>query len=176
MKISSNPLLNQAQQRWKEIVQKNDLVIDATIGNGHDSLFLLQLLDHTGFLVGYDVQQKAIEKTKEKLAPYSNFLLKLQSHEVIEEKGARIICYNLGYLPGSDKVTTTMTKTTIASLESAKKALMPGGLLSIVCYPGHEEGKKEAEAVLAWAQKQEGKLEIIRSPSPFLILLEPAPS
>lgn len=173
--MGSESLSAKAQMRWKKVIQRGDLVIDATIGNGHDSLFILQLLQNEGQLVGYDIQKSAIDKTRERLSEYSNFVLKQKSHAEIEERGARLICYNLGYLPGSDKSVTTMTATTLQSLKSAKRALMPGGLLSILCYPGHAEGEKESEAVLDWAKRQNGQLKLIFSPSPFLILLEPAP-
>ncbi|MCH9611241.1 MAG: hypothetical protein S4CHLAM81_01710 [Chlamydiales bacterium] len=171
-KIRLNSVSAKAHLRWKQLILPGDLIVDATCGNGHDSLFILEQLNHTGFLVAYDIQQAALESTQMRIGHFSNYKLKLQSHEFIEEEGVRLICYNLGYLPGSDKSVTTMTKVTLNSLESAKKALLPGGLLSITCYPGHEEGSIESEAVRSWAKSQKCQLEIIETRSPFLLLLQ----
>lgn len=86
-------LTKKAHVAWARHIQKNDLVIDATVGNGHDFLYLLQLLDHSGLAVGYDIQKEAIQKTQERVSGYSNYILKKQSHCLIEERGARLICY-----------------------------------------------------------------------------------
>ena len=172
---NNKTLFEKAHVRWAQILQSGDLAINATIGNGHDTLFLAQTLAGSGKIIGYDIQEAALEKTGERLLNFSNVTLKLQSHASIDEENARLIVYNLGYLPGSDKRVTTLLETTLESLESAQKALMPGGLLSITCYPGHHEGQRESQAVLEWAKQQPGKLEIIFSRSPFLILLERAP-
>ena len=55
----------------------------------------------------------------------------------------KLIVYNLGYLPGSDKLLTTKTSSTLLSVEKALSLIAPNGAISITCYPGHEEGKKE---------------------------------
>ncbi len=170
-----------AHEAWLQVIKPGSLLIDATLGNGHDTLFLAQALQK-GQIVGYDIQEAAILSTLNRLESHHfqatnqghlQIILKQQSHANIEEKNAALIVYNLGYLPCHDKRVTTMTETTLQSLESAKSALTPGGLLSITCYPGHSEGQKEAAAVLAFAEKQTApwSLEVIRSPSPFLILL-----
>ena len=174
-------LYTKAHEAWLEVIRPGSLLIDATLGNGHDTLFLAQALQK-GQIVGYDIQEAAISSTLNRLQSHDfqvsnegdlQITLKLQSHAHIAEKNARLIVYNLGYLPCHDKSVTTMTETTLKSLESAKSALMPGGLLSITCYPGHLEGEREAAAVMAWAEKQTApwSMEVIPSPSPFLILL-----
>ena len=55
--------------------------------------------------------------------------------------------YNLGYLPGGDHRLSTRTEDTLSSVSQALKLLKKGGVLSLVAYPGHEEGRKEAGAV-----------------------------
>lgn len=46
-----------------------------------------------------------------------------------------------GYLPGSDKATTTQEGSTLAAVQAACKVLRPGGLCSILCYTGHPGGR-----------------------------------
>ena len=58
--------------------------------------------------------------------------------------------FNLGYLPGEDHQVTTETTETLKALEAAKIILQPGGLLCVVCYPGHDAGAIEAEHVERW--------------------------
>ncbi|MCP5470008.1 MAG: methyltransferase domain-containing protein [Chlamydiales bacterium] len=166
-------LLDKSHALWKEHLSSKDLVIDATCGNGHDTLFLASLGVQ---VIAYDIQEAAIQVTAKRVEGYPNVTLKHASHENFDEQGAKLIVYNLGYLPGSDKKTTTRLESTLRSLESAKKTLADGGALSIICYPGHEEGARESEAVEAWAKAQKCTLTTIRSPSPFLLFLRQFPS
>lgn len=60
------------------------------------------------------------------------------------------IMFNLGYLPGSDKSCLTTKDTTLAGLDAAIEWLAPGGVLTVVVYPGHLGGEAEAAAVREW--------------------------
>jgi len=150
-----NSHLDLAHHYWKRVIGEGDWIIDATCGNGHDSLILAILLQNGG-LIGLDIQQKALESTRLRLnssginAPIYLFQ---QSHvsfpALAYEHPIRLIVYNLGYLPGGDKSLTTQTDTTLTSINAALQLLEPGGLLSITCYPGHEEGGKEQEALIS---------------------------
>ena len=51
----------------KETVCKGDLVIDATVGNGSDTVLLATLVGPTGKVIGFDVQKQAVENTAQKL-------------------------------------------------------------------------------------------------------------
>lgn len=53
---------------------------------------------------------------------------------------ARLVTFNLGYLPGGDRTFTTQSDTTLKALEAAKVILMDGGLISLVVYVGHPGG------------------------------------
>jgi len=141
-----------AHLHWKRVIQPGDCVIDATCGNGKDSLFLAGLIGEEGTLIGLDIQQEALDKTEKLLEKRSNCHLFLQSHAqfppVAFQKKIKIIAYNLGYLPGGDKKITTQTSSTLESVKKALMLIVPGGLLSLTCYPGHPEGALEEEALL----------------------------
>ena len=145
-----SPHLNLAKKYWQEHVQPNDLAIDATCGNGHDTLFLAQLGQQ---VFAFDIQEKAIQKTQELLTLFQKeATLHQLSHakmgEISFPKKPRLIVYNLGYLPKGDKQLTTKTETTLESIKESLSLLSEGGALSITCYPGHEEGEKEERAIL----------------------------
>jgi Putative rRNA methylase len=142
-----------SQKYWMNFLEKNDIVIDATLGNGKDSLFLSRLLNlDKKRLFCIDIQKIAIEKSKRLLKAnldrksFENISFINNSHEkldMIVDVKANLIVYNLGYLPGGDKSITTMANTTILSLNNAFNILNKKAAISIISYPRHEEGKKE---------------------------------
>lgn len=158
--------LELAQTYWKALVQPGDIVIDATAGNGYDTLFLAKqvLCGKTQpHLFVLDIQPEALESTQQRLK--ENFP---QEHlkgvcwlqhchsslpAAIPTGQVKLIVYNLGYLPGGNKNLTTMCDTTLTSLECALPLISPGGMISVTCYPGHAEGKQEEQKVLEFASK-----------------------
>jgi hypothetical protein len=155
--------LELAHRYWEQHLQVGDTAIDATCGNGHDTLKLCQLtLSNTeGHVFGFDVQEKAIEMTKQRLqsaltpGQFSRVTLIQGCHSDFSQihlpSFPRLIVYNLGYLPGADKTQTTHTSSTIQSVQTACQIIAHGGLIVITCYPGHEEGAKEEEALFTFA-------------------------
>jgi hypothetical protein len=149
--------LQMAHHLWKKLLLPSDNVIDATSGNGKDSLFLASLLS-SGKLFCYDIQEKAIESTKllleTHLINFDKITLVHGSHELFSEVPPslpiKLITYNLGYLPKGDKSITTKKDSTIRSIKLATKLIIPTGAISITCYSGHEEGKIEEEAVYSF--------------------------
>ena len=152
----------------RERVQPGDAVVDATLGGGVDARFLAELVGPRGTLIGFDIQQEAIQRTEERLAPLSeagrmpNVQLLLRSHSELQsavpaELHGRLaaVMFNLGYLPGVDSEANrsiiTQTQTTLAAMESALRLLRPGGIIAAVLYPCHPGGDEEADAVLEWA-------------------------
>ena len=128
--------------------------IDATAGNGHDTLFLAQLVGTSGFVCAFDVQGAAIRATKERLSLQGcldQVTLHQRCHaemsEVVGERKADAIMFNLGYLPGGDKEQITRTKTTLKAIDSALTLLGVKGILTVVVYGGHPGGDVEAAAV-----------------------------
>ena len=150
-----NQHLSLAHALWKAHLVKNDLVIDATAGNGHDSLVLAGL---GATLYVMDIQEKALQSTQEKLNNYPDVQYFLQSHATFPPlpKPPALIIYNLGYLPGGDKNITTRTSSTLQSLEAATKILAPSGLITLMCYSGHPEGAKEEEALISFCHSLKG--------------------
>jgi len=51
---------------WKQVVRKGDTVIDATCGNGFDTLAMLNLVaddSHDGYVYALDIQEDALNNT-----------------------------------------------------------------------------------------------------------------
>lgn len=160
--FSRKPHLDLAKQYWQQLLKEGDLVIDATCGNGHDTLFLKQLIGPDGIIWGIDIQKQAIENTHIRLKNFfgddelKNVHFVHSSHDCFPKNilinTISLIVYNLGYLPGGDKSITTIIDSTIASLEKSLLLLKLYGAVTITLYPGHEEGFKEQQAVLDWAK------------------------
>jgi predicted methyltransferase len=179
-----------AHQHIKNHLQQGRLAIDATVGNGHDTLFLSQQVGVNGHVYGFDIQPAAIESTHNLLftqGAADNVSLFLISHADMalcippeHWKHIQVIMFNLGYLPGSDKTIITSPNSTLKALNIAVELLAVGGVISILAYPGHPGGAIETAAVEHWFYKLDTKLyrqEIILSQTskpnaPKLLLLE----
>lgn len=137
----------------REAVQPGDTVIDATMGNGHDTLFLCELVGPEGKVIAFDVQSAAVESTKKRLEEagvLSRATLYHRGHEHMDEaevQNVAAIVFNLGWLPGGDKRVTTLWETTKTALEKALMLLKPHGVLLLCAYPGHAEGDRERSEV-----------------------------
>lgn len=154
--------LDLAHSYWEKVIKEGDWVIDATCGNGKDSLKLAQLISPSGGVISLDIQPMAIENSNnlftQKLTTeqISRIHLFCTSHEsfpaIAENKRISLIVYNLGYLPGGNKEMTTLTEITLKSLNKSLLLLAPYGVISITCYPGHPEGAREQAALLNFAK------------------------
>ncbi|WP_038369371.1 tRNA (mnm(5)s(2)U34)-methyltransferase [Brackiella oedipodis] len=143
-------------------VQAGDTVIDATMGNGHDTLALAQHVGSTGQVISFDIQPQALANTLgllQQAGLEANVQLRLESHEHLAQNlspelhGAiKLVIFNLGYLPGADKRITTRVDTTLTALEQALSVLRPQGLLIVVVYPGHAQGLEEHQALTTWVK------------------------
>jgi methylase of polypeptide subunit release factors len=174
--------LDLAQSYWKRLIQPGDTAIDATCGQGYDALFLASLPLKELHVV--DIQNLALEKAKEKLQNSATSIVyhhfcHSQIRGLAVKESIKLIVYNLGYLPGSDKSIKTLFPTTLKSIEEALQLLTPGGLISITCYPGHIEGKEEENELLLFSQTLDPKLWSVcfhkflnRTSSPSLILIQ----
>jgi len=174
-----------AQTLLRGEIREGDIVIDATAGNGHDTVFLAGLVGESGRVLAFDIQETALHETRRRLVE-SNLSSRVQLHlasharmaDHAETGSISAIMFNLGYLPGADHEMTTSEPETLSALATAVVLLKRGGFLSVVCYPGHPAGAHEATKVEQWmtglASKgwRVGKYAMLGTlrPAPFLLM------
>ena len=175
-----------ARQIVRRIVRAGERVVDATVGNGHDTLFLARLVGADGVVTGFDVQAEALERVRQRLAADSvsaEVVLLAASHERLAEHvtpGVAAVMFNLGWLPGGDHALTTAADSTVRAVEAAWHLLRTGGMLTVVAYPGHPGGAAEATAVEEWAARLDplrARVSVARThntlrPAPVLVAVE----
>jgi SAM-dependent methyltransferase len=170
----------------RQILKPGDWVVDATVGNGYDTLWLAQIVGPSGRVFGFDVQAAALAKAAQRLHGLSHITLLHAGHEHLatclpaEAKG-RItgVMFNLGFLPGNDKSIVTRAETTLAALDQALSYLAVGGHITLVLYPGHDGGTEENTAVRTRAQRLSNAYTAARydwintlRPSPELVVID----
>lgn len=129
--------------------------LDATCGNGHDTLFLCRKASPNGRVLALDIQPAAVEATNRLLAEHG-----------LQGVGRAIVCdhrdlghlvppgtldaavFNFGWLPGADHAVHSAAESTLPALQAALDALKPGGVLAAVLYSGKVIGDGEKQAVL----------------------------
>jgi len=146
--MKNNLILETAHQLLSFHINQDDILVDATMGNGNDTVFLAQ---KSKFVYAFDIQIQALEETKKALhqSAISNVQLILDSHEhiinyVTDFKG---VLFNLGYLPKGDKSITTTSDTTIKTIKSLIPYLKVQGFIMLVIYTGHNAGMDESIAI-----------------------------
>ena len=173
--------LEMAHDFLAQVITQEDIVVDATMGNGHDTLFLAKLAKQ---VYAFDIQEQALEKTSQRIqeAGLTNVDLILQGHETVDEYVTEVkaAIFNLGYLPSADKSIITQPQTTLEALEKLCQMLIKGGRIAIMIYYGHEGGDIERDAVLDFVSQlpqQEYTATIYRTLNqinnpPFLVMIE----
>ncbi len=177
--------MKNAQQFSHEMILsvnlEDGIFIDATAGNGHDTLFLAKLAKQ---VYAFDIQEQALQKTSQRLqeAGLTNVELLLQGHENVDQFATEVkaAIFNLGYLPTADKSIITKPHTTIEALEKLCQMLVKGGRIAIMIYYGHEGGDIERDAVMDYVSQlpqQEYTATIYRTLNqinnpPFLVMIE----
>lgn len=141
-------------------------LVDATAGNGNDTIFLARCAGANGRVYAFDLQRIAIERTEGRLRQeglLARVRLINENHrdmaQHLEETAAghvRAVMFNLGYLPDGDHRITTRSGDTLAALAVTLSLLCVGGLLAVVCYRGHPGGDEEAADVEAWSRELPG--------------------
>mgnify|MGYP001238696717 CR=1 FL=1 len=139
--------------------------IDATAGNGYDTLFLAEQVGSSGKVTAIDIQDCAIRSTREKLESAGlidrvklvtdDHAISLRKLIVNDHEKVAAITFNLGYLPGSDKSIQTRTESTEEALAASIQLLSPGGYLCVTAYRGHSGGTSEAETVESFMRKSQ---------------------
>lgn len=148
----------------KEHVQPGDICIDATMGNGNDTALLSRLAGEDGRVLAFDIQQIALDHTREKLekeACPKNWELYLESHEnmanYLETGTVSCITFNLGYLPGGDHEVATQADSSIRAVEAGLGLLKKKGLMTLCVYSGGDTGFAEKGAVLKYVRQLDPK-------------------
>ena len=162
-----------------------DVAVDFTMGNGHDTEFLVKTVGESGHVYAFDIQADAVASTAAHLkacALPENYTLIHDSHH----NAAKYIptpfkagMFNLGWLPGGNKAITTLRETTLPALETAISLMDKDAVLTVAVYPGHEEGTLEGIAVEEYFASLSRfkvcctKIKIVNSPtSPFFFVIE----
>ena len=173
--------LEMAHDFLAQVITKDDVVVDATMGNGHDTLFLAKLAKQ---VYAFDIQEQALQKTSQRLqeAGLINVELLLQGHETVDQfvNEVKAAIFNLGYLPSANKFIITKPHTTIEALEKLCQMLVKGGRIAIMIYYGHDGGDIERDAVMDYVSQlpqQEYTATIYRTLNqinnpPFLVMIE----
>lgn len=171
-----------------DILRPGDYAVDATCGNGHDTLLLAELVGPSGKVWAFDIQKEAIGETGTKLARagmVGRVELIQDGHESMAghiPAPVRGIVFNLGYRPGGNRSIITRPETTLEALEQATRLLLPQGILTITVYPGHDGGNDEERAVSGWVNGLEqrrfhswrmGQVTVPAS-APYLFLIQKA--
>jgi predicted methyltransferase len=167
--MKNYPITEWCAQFIRQQVREGDLCIDATMGNGNDTLLLSRLCGLSGHVLAFDIQEMALENTRkllEREAAPDNVTLLLESHANMMDyaKPGTVSCivFNFGYLPGGDHALATTESTSIPALEQALLLLKKGGILSLCIYSGGDSGFAERDAILSWLKS--------RNPHDYLVI------
>jgi len=193
--------LNQpAIHRYTALVQelmgvrlnKGNYVMDGTMGNGFDTCFLWQSVCPEGHVFAFDIQQQAIDNTRQRLIkagcrwPNHEISLIHDCHSRISEylsHPVKAAMFNLGYLPGGskDKITTWINLRSALHALTTEGLLEAGGVISIISYGGHEGGMEEQRNLLEyvhqlkepqWHVTEIRKTNACMSTAPLLIIIQ----
>lgn len=174
----------QAHREVAAVLRAGEWAVDATAGNGHDTVFLAERVGPTGQVLAFDIQAAAIEAARARLAALGlaeRVVLVHGSHGDLSQHvapgGVGAVMFNLGYFPGGDHAVITRRAETLRALDAALRSLRPGGILTVVCYPGHPGGEEESEAVVGWAAALDPAAHAVSvfrragtvKPAPFLV-------
>ncbi len=173
---------------WRKHIQPGQSVIDATAGNGHDTLILAECVGEGAKVFAFDIQDEAIQATVQRLEAagmISRATLLCDTHANLKHyfplhypENIHATVFNLGYLPSGNHKITTKAETTLDALMQAWELIKPDGFLSVMTYPGHPEGLIEHESIapflLTLIKQYSGqhfapKTLVRRSPELFLI-------
>ena len=150
MQTVSN-VLNLVKAAIEPALKNARTVVDATAGNGHDTLFLAEHTVDEVKIYAFDIQETALNNTRVLTAKYAgriNYVL--ASHDKIAELVSEpidVAMFNLGYLPGEEHCVTTKKESTMTAVKQVLDKLSCNGVCVLVAYPGHEAGAQEAASL-----------------------------
>lgn len=168
--MRKSQITNWCHEMIRSQVKTGGVYVDATMGNGHDTLFLCEMAGECGKVFAFDIQKIALESTRKGLGEHGftedisvvtdgsecrgRIALILDGHEhmdrYVETGSVDVVCFNFGYLPGGDHAICTKSETDIQALKTALGLLKKGGMLSLCIYSGGDTGFEEKDAILAF--------------------------
>lgn len=168
------PVTRQAHDWLRTKIPPGGRVVDATAGNGHDTLFLAQLVGPDGRVFAVDIQLEALVATKSRLGELMDRVTLVEGdhaelgRHIPTEWHGRVdaVVFNLGYLPGGDKQVITRAPSTLAALRQSLAILKEGGALCVVAYPAHPGGSEEVAIVRDWFESQRATGHVALVPDP----------
>lgn len=169
--------LQYSRQLVEKSIEPGDKAIDATVGNGKDTEWLAMLVGEEGLVYGFDVQEIALKRTRERLQSkglLDRVKLIQQGHQCMEnylytdsatemelesenKMSVGAVMFNLGYLPGSDRQVITRPETTIKAIHKSLELIKKSGVITVVVYTGHAGGKEEEESILSCLMELSGE-------------------
>ena len=155
--------LSLCKEYLSKVIKKGDTVVDATCGNGYDTLFLRQKVGNEGKVYGFDIQQVALSNTLNLLKENGvseGVILTLDSHsemnKYINEK-IKAVVFNLGYLPKGNHSIMTTPETTIVAIEKALELLDDDGIIAVIIYHGGDSGFHERDELIKYFERLNNK-------------------
>ena len=142
----------------ENIIQEGDVVVDATMGNGYDTVYLAKKVGENGKVYAFDVQEEALKSTTKKVnkEELNNVELILDGHQNMDKyvkEEVSCIVFNLGYLPrAKHQIIITKADTTLEAIKKGLELLKPNGVMSIAIYSGHEGGMEEKNEVYKYTE------------------------
>ncbi|MFW5991626.1 MAG: class I SAM-dependent methyltransferase [Halanaerobiaceae bacterium] len=140
-------------------IDRGAYVIDATAGNGYDTLFLSGLVGKKGKIWALDIQKEAIANTqrllKKNRAAEQVQLINGDHQHLLDYVNIKVdgILFNLGYLPGGNKKIITKKETTLKALRDGLDILKSAGIIVLVVYTGHSGGQEELKSLLNFSEQ-----------------------
>lgn len=139
-------------------IKNGDRAVDATAGNGWDTLKLCELTGPSGRVYSFDIQKSAVSNTKKLLKERGmedRAEIFCCSHSEVDKKikgEVKAFTMNLGYLPGGDKSIVTRKDSTLQALKKLTNMLESGGTGTVLVYYGQEGGFEEKQGVEAFME------------------------
>ena len=161
-----------AQEAWKAHLHEGSAALDATAGNGRDTLFLAQHVGPEGTVYSIDIQDCALKATSRLLESkglHARVKMRQGDHSCMDKVFPHLqdgcldlVCFNLGYLPNGDHTITTDAETTVKALAKGLEKTSPRGALSVISYRGHPGALDEHEAVSGFISELPGNWRCVR--------------
>ena len=147
----------------EKIIEKGDVVIDATMGNGYDTVYLGDLVGENGKVYAFDVQEEALTSTRKKVIRDNmedRIEIILDGHENLDKyvkEEVSCVVFNLGYLPRAKHMVITKPDTTLKAIKKSLELLKSNGVISIAAYIGHEGGLDEKNYICEYLNNLDQK-------------------